>query len=161
MDVCHYKSSLHWAKLDNSIVLLHSNFPLAVSSPNTVYYLMGYKNHCRLYINISQILLLYKTWRYYSKFDSPKSLGICYCSASCWLQYEVILAFFFIYVIIGSGKVWHREGDKPLPKPLLTKNPAIWRHYTTKHWRLVNNSLFIIDAYIHRNFPLCFPKNMS
>ena len=33
--------------------------------------------HCRLYNNISQILLQYKTWRYYSKFDFTKSLGVC------------------------------------------------------------------------------------
>ena len=33
---------------------------------------------CRLYSNISQILLLYKTWRYYNKFDSTKSLGVRY-----------------------------------------------------------------------------------
>ena len=31
--------------------------------------------HCRLYSNISQILLLYKTRRYYNKFDSTKSWG--------------------------------------------------------------------------------------
>ena len=31
--------------------------------------------NCWLYSNISQILLLYKTWVYYNKFDSVKSLG--------------------------------------------------------------------------------------
>ena len=31
-----------------------------------------------MYSNISQILLLYKTWWYYNKFDSTKSLGVCY-----------------------------------------------------------------------------------
>ena len=31
-----------------------------------------------MYNNISQILLLYKTWRYYNKFDSPKSLRVWY-----------------------------------------------------------------------------------
>ena len=31
-----------------------------------------------MYSNISQILLPYKTWRYYNKFDSPKSLGLRY-----------------------------------------------------------------------------------
>ena len=33
---------------------------------------------CRLYSIISQILLLYKIWWYYNKFDSRKSFGICY-----------------------------------------------------------------------------------
>ena len=30
---------------------------------------------CRLYSNISQILLLYNTWRYYNKFDYTNALG--------------------------------------------------------------------------------------
>ena len=34
--------------------------------------------NCRLYSNISQILLLYKVWGYYNKFDSMKSLGVYY-----------------------------------------------------------------------------------
>ena len=34
--------------------------------------------HCRLYSNISQMLLLYKTWRYHNQFDSSKSLGVRY-----------------------------------------------------------------------------------
>ena len=40
-------------------------FPLAMSSLN-------------MYNNISQILLPYKTWRYYNKFESMKSFGVCY-----------------------------------------------------------------------------------
>ena len=32
----------------------------------------------QLYSNMSQILLLYKTWGYYNKFESMKSLGVCY-----------------------------------------------------------------------------------
>ena len=31
-----------------------------------------------MYTHISQLLLLYKTWRYYNKFDSTKSLGVYY-----------------------------------------------------------------------------------
>ena len=34
--------------------------------------------NCRLYSNISQILLLYKTWRHYNKFYSMKSLEVYY-----------------------------------------------------------------------------------
>ena len=30
-----------------------------------------------MYSNISQILLLYKTWLYYNKFDYSKALGVC------------------------------------------------------------------------------------
>ena len=32
------------------------------------------QDYCRLYSNISQILLLYKVWVYYNKFDSIESL---------------------------------------------------------------------------------------
>ena len=53
-------------------------FPLAVSSSKTANKLMGYNNPCRLYSNVSQILQLYKTWRYYNKFDSTVSLGVHY-----------------------------------------------------------------------------------
>ena len=34
--------------------------------------------HCRLYSSVSQTLMLYKIWRYYNKFDSTKSLVVCY-----------------------------------------------------------------------------------
>ena len=34
--------------------------------------------NCRLYSNIPQILLWYKTWQYQTKVDSSKSLGVCY-----------------------------------------------------------------------------------
>ena len=34
--------------------------------------------NCRLHSYISQILLLYKTWWYYNKFDKTRSLGVCY-----------------------------------------------------------------------------------
>ena len=33
-------------------------------------------NQLPFFSNISQILLLYKTWGYYNKFDSMKSVGI-------------------------------------------------------------------------------------
>ena len=42
-----------------------------MSSPNNADLLLSYTTNC-------QILLLYKTWRYYNKFDSTKSLGVCY-----------------------------------------------------------------------------------
>ena len=37
-----------------------------------------YKSGCRLYSNISQILMLYKAWGHYNIFDSSKSLGVWY-----------------------------------------------------------------------------------
>ena len=52
--------------------------PLAVNSPNNVYKLISRTTNCWLYSNISQILLLYKVWGFYYKFDSMKSLGVYY-----------------------------------------------------------------------------------
>ena len=53
-------------------------FPLAVSSRTT--YIISYvrTTNYRLYSNISQKCLLYKTWGFYNKFESMKSLGLCY-----------------------------------------------------------------------------------
>ena len=64
-----------------------------------------------MYSNISQILLLYKTWQYYNKFDSTKSVGVhyrCVKIPQCGymehglkdiigLQYQVFLNFYVIY----------------------------------------------------------------
>ena len=44
-------------------------FPLSVSSLNNVYYPISRTTNFQLYSNISQILLLYKVWGCYNKFD--------------------------------------------------------------------------------------------
>ena len=62
------------------IVMFRNDFPLAVGSTNNVYQLMSYKTTCRLYNNISQILLLCKTSGYHDKFHFTKSLEVCYWS---------------------------------------------------------------------------------
>ena len=53
-------------------------FSQAMSSPNTLISSWIITTNCWLYSNISYFLLLYKTWGYYNKFDSTKSLGVCY-----------------------------------------------------------------------------------
>ena len=55
--------------------MFHKYFPLAVSSPNNVWAVSRTIN-CRLGCNISQILLLYKVWGYYNKFDSMNDMSI-------------------------------------------------------------------------------------
>ena len=57
--------------------------PLAVSSPNNVYYLKSRTTNCRLYSNISQILPIIKVKGYYNKFDSMKSLGYINDMSKC------------------------------------------------------------------------------
>ena len=73
----------------HTIVLSHINFPQAVSSPNTVISSWVITTNCRLYSNISQILLLYKTWGYHNNFDSTRSSGYItdlskYHNAAMW-----------------------------------------------------------------------------
>ena len=56
----------------------HSYFSPAVSSLNNVCQLISRTTNCRLYSNISHILLLYRIWVHYNKFDLMKSLGLDY-----------------------------------------------------------------------------------
>ena len=46
-----------------------------------------FDNQLPFFSNISQILLLYKTWGYYNKFDSIKSLGIYKVDVTDVLKY--------------------------------------------------------------------------
>ena len=79
------------------IVLFHNDIPLAMSRPNN-FSLQVMPTNCRLYSNISQMLLLYKTWGYYNKFDSTKWLGVYYWSVKIpqcgymeyWLKYNTL-----------------------------------------------------------------------
>ena len=56
--------------------LFHSNFSPGGEQPEHRKLISScvITTNCSLYSNISQILLLYKTWGYYNKFDSMKSL---------------------------------------------------------------------------------------
>ena len=70
-----------------AIVPFHKDF--SPSGEQLDYYKLVITTHCRLYINISQILLLYKTLRYCNTFDSTKSLGVrCRLARNIWLNYE-------------------------------------------------------------------------
>ena len=60
------------------IVLFHNDFPLRRTSRTLCISSLVITTIFRLYSNISQILLLYKTWGYDNKFDSAKSLGVSY-----------------------------------------------------------------------------------
>ena len=84
--------------------------------------------NCRLYSNISQILLLYKMWQYYNKFDSPKSLGVCYWCVKI-LQYRYMehglkhSTFYFQKHIEALAMCYNPAlvRDKPLEVPAPVK----------------------------------------
>ena len=81
-----------------------------------------------MYSNISQILLLYKTWGFHNKFDSTKSLGVYYwCVKIPQCRYmEHGLKYFTSYVqkhIAPLAMCYHPPlvRDKPLGAPASVK----------------------------------------
>ena len=82
----------------------------------------------RLYTNIPQILLLYKTWAYYNKFDSTKSFGVCYWCfqiPQCgYMGHGLKLITFYIQKHIAGLEMCHNlplAHDKPLGVPASVK----------------------------------------
>ena len=59
-----------------TIVLFQSYFFPSGEQPNNVYQLISRTTYCRLYSNMSQMLMLHKVWLYYNKFDSTKSFRV-------------------------------------------------------------------------------------
>ena len=89
--------------------------------------------HCRLYSNISQILLLNKAWRYYNKFDSTESLGVRYRRVKIpqcgYMEHGLIVIAFYVQkhitpcaVAITSSLVC----DKLLEAPASVKRVYLW-----------------------------------
>ena len=56
-----------------------------------------------MYSNISQILLLYKTWGFYNKFDSTKSLGVDHITLVVELSPKTCI--FYIIVIVKDMSI--------------------------------------------------------
>ena len=80
----HYLSGKLWYLQPNSPVSQLFFSPSSEQLSN-IYQLISRTTNCRLYSNISQILLLFKVWGYYNKFDSMKSLGVYYwCAEMPW-----------------------------------------------------------------------------
>ena len=63
---------------DDNIILFHNGFTSSGEQPEQCILAHNSTTNCRLCSNISQILLLCKTWGYYNKFDSTKSFGAYY-----------------------------------------------------------------------------------
>ena len=116
-----------------------------MSSPNNVYYLISRTAKCRLYNNISQILLLYKISGHYNKFDSMKYLGSyhwyvkmsrCGCVVHRWWYITFYVQRHIAYLVACSGSPLVRDG--PLGAPAFV-NFAYWndrrrfgrRHHTS------------------------------
>ena len=77
-----------------------------------------------MYSNISQILLLYKTWWYYNKFDSTKSLGVCYWSVKIpqcsYMGLGLKLIMFYVQKHMTTLEICHNHlpvHNKPLGVP--------------------------------------------
>ena len=93
----------------------------------------------QLYINISQILLLYKMWRYSNKFDSPKSLGVCYWCVKipqCGYMEQGLkqIAFYVQQHIVAMAMCYNPAlvCDKPLGAPASVKRVYYIMHIRPK-----------------------------
>ena len=77
--------------------------------------------NCRLYSHISQILMLYKTWGYYIKFDSTISLGVYYW---CVRMTQCVYITFYVQNHIAVLAMCYNPSlvrDKPLGAPAFMK----------------------------------------
>ena len=81
-----------------------------------------------MYSNISQILLLYKTWRYDNQFDSPKSLGVCYWCVKIpqcgYMDHELKHISFYVQKrVVAMGMCYNPAlvRNKPLRSPSSVK----------------------------------------
>ena len=81
-----------------------------------------------MYINISQIFLLHKTWWYYNKMDSTKSLGVgCWCVkiAQCgYMEHDLRHVTFYVQKQISALSMFCNSTlvcNKPLGAPAYVK----------------------------------------
>ena len=90
--------------------------------------------NCRLYSYISQILLLYKTWRYYNKFVSTKSLGVYYWCVKIpqcgYMEHGLYYVTFYVQKRIADLAMCYNPTlvcDKPPGAPAFEK-PVYMTH---------------------------------
>ena len=81
-----------------------------------------------MYSHISQLLLLYKMWRYYNKFDSTKSLGVYYWCVKIpqckYMENGLKYITFYVQKHIVHLVMYYDTllvHDKPLGAPTLVK----------------------------------------
>ena len=81
----------------------------------------------RFFCNISQILLLYKTWEYYNKFDATKSLGVCYWYAKIthgYMEHGLKNVAFYVQKHIAPWAICYNRllvRDMPLEVPAFVR----------------------------------------
>ena len=69
-----------------------------------------------MYSNISQILLQYKTWVYYKKIDSTKSMGVCYWCVKIpqprYMGHGLKVITFYVQKHIVEKVSWSRASSR-------------------------------------------------
>ena len=107
--------SLNGNDYDHFIHLKYFNIPRSQISSWVI------TTHCRLYSNISQILLLHQTWQYYNKIDSMKSSGVRHgCVTIPQLEHGLKDIAFYVQKPIPPSTVVITSllvRDKPLVMP--------------------------------------------
>ena len=88
-----------------------------------------------MYSNISQILLLYKTWGHYNKFEPSRSLGVCYwcveISKCGYMGHGLKLIIFYVQKHIAALEMCHNQ---PLVRDKLLGAPAFVKLVYSQHF---------------------------
>ena len=96
-----------------------------------------------MYSNISQILLLYKTWGYYNEFDSAKPWGYVtdvpkYHNAGIWSKDQTILRFMFKTYSSSNSLVitsrWFATSRLASPASVKLVYYLMWRYKWILNW---------------------------
>ena len=100
-------------------------------------------SNCRWFSNISQTLLLYKTWVCYDKFQSTKCLGVCYRYAKIprcgYVEHGLNDITFYVEKHIAPRTICYNHPlvpDKPLRAPAFARllyHSWFNSHSTTLH----------------------------
>ena len=105
--------------------------------------------NCRLHSYISQILLLYKTWWYYNKFDKTRSLGVCYwlvIITQCGhMEHGLKHITFYVQKHIAALVMCYNAvlvRDKPIGAPAFVKKKLLWLSMISKKCFVDQMTLF-------------------
>ena len=100
------------------IVMFHNYISPSGEQPQQCINSYAGTNNCRLYTNISQILLLYKTWEYYNKFDSMKSFGVSHWYVKITQCGYIEHGLEYITFYLKKNNIWHHLQSVLIPSGL-------------------------------------------
>ena len=106
-------------------------------------------NH-RLYCNISQILLLYKTWGSHHKFDCTKSLGVYYWCVKIrfgYLDHGLRYIAFYVQKHITHLEIFY---NRPLVRDKPLRAPAFLRLIYSIRCTQMDDTVVTFNHFLHK-----------